>query len=299
MNINAPNELDISIAGIPVRIVLSEVDAPQRARIADRYAAFTVFGQRPDISIRLKTEAGEPFIPLRQDLGQMRDDNRYQSELSEPTIPDPKDLLQIRTFNRNNRIEFQSYFEEGWLEHSAGYGYLLMRPKGEPENFLRVLYAWFCLENRALLLHAAGLIRAGRGYVFFGRSGSGKTTISALSRDQTVLSDDLVILKRLEDRVRVYGVPFRGNLPEAPRANMAADLNGLFSLVKDTDHRIGHVAPSDAVARLAACIPFVMTDPAAAARVMDICASIEDRVPVRALHFRPDADFWRVIDASQ
>ncbi len=56
-----------------------------------------------------------------------------------------------------------------------------MRPGGNPENYLRVIYAWRCLEQGALLVHASGVIRRGRGFVFFGPSGSGKTTSARLS----------------------------------------------------------------------------------------------------------------------
>lgn len=266
-------KLCISIAGMRITLLLGELGSADRARIVGRYADFAVADNRRTPSLQLRAEPGPPFVPFQNGVG-----------------------WQIRTVARGNRIEFESHLEAGWIDRDTGQGSLVIRPEGNPENFLRVLYAWFCLENDAILLHAAGVIREGRGYVFFGPSGSGKTTISRLSLEQSVLSDDLVILKRHDGIIRVYGVPFRGDLPEAPRANASADLDGLFMLVKDSDHRIAYVPHFEAVAHLTSCVPFVTSDRENAERVIDICAMIEERTPVRALHFRPDPGFWRVID---
>lgn len=268
-------ELGISIAGMPVALSLGNLDEATRRQIEDRYAAFAE-DQNPRMpGVKIEIEPGPPFIPFR--VGSS---------------------WEIRTSKRNGRIEFESHLEKGWINQTSGEGLLVMRPEGNPENFLRVLYAWLCLEDEGILLHASGVVREGRGFVFFGPSGSGKTTVSSLSLNYTVLSDDLVILKRKGKEVRVYGVPFRGELVEAPRANLSAELSGLYVLVKDSAHHLSPVPPFEAVARLTSCVPFVMTDSANSARVMEICGSIEARVPVQALHFLPDAGFWRVIDGN-
>ncbi len=275
---HAMNEkaLNISIAGMRVTLRLDELDAPDRAQILEHYAAFTDAKLPAAISIHLHVEPGPAFIPL-------------------PT----GQVYQIHTANRDGRIAFESHFETGSIDLTSGQGSLVMRPGGRPENFLRVLYAWLCLEQRALLLHAAGVVRAGQGYVFFGHSGSGKTTISHLSLEHTILSDDLVILKTHADAVRVYGVPFRGDLLQAPRTNASAELRGLYTLVKADVPRITPVPPVEAIARLSECVPFIMTEPHNAARVLETCAAIQARVPVQTLFFRRAADFWSVIDGRE
>lgn len=287
-----PNALTLCIADWHVTLRLDGCDAATRARIAERYAAFVVATQPTALSIHVRVEPGPAYIPF--DLA--------------PT-------WQIRTAARDGRIEFESHLEKGWIvdpatsamvdraagtcpERSRREGALVLRPRGDPENFLRVLYAWLCLDHDALLLHACGVIREGRGYVFFGPSGSGKTTTARLSQEHIVLSDDLVILKKVAGKYRVFGVPFRGDLPAAPRTNASADLHGIFALVKDTQHSIAPLAVSEAVARLSACVPFVMAQPASVRRVIEICVDLAARVPVRALHFRRDAGFWKLIDQA-
>ena len=64
----------------------------------------------------------------------------------------------------------------------------------EVEYFLRVIYALLVFQAGGLLFHAAGIVRDGQCYLFFGHSGSGKTTVARLSSTDLVLNDDLVVL---------------------------------------------------------------------------------------------------------
>lgn len=270
------NSITISIADIPTTLVLDQCDAALEQFVTERYSAFRIPPLAEALAVRLIVEPGPPYIPL-----------------------DVSSTWQIHTQRHGDRIDFESYHERGWVDLALGQGELVLRPGGLPENFLRVLYAWQSVEHNLLLLHAAGIISHGRGFVFFGPSGNGKTTVTTFSLDRTVLSDDIVIVKKVGQRYRVYGVPFRGDMPEAPRTNAVADLRGAFTLVKDAEHRLSEMPVWEAVAKLARCVPFVMTEPAHTNRVMDICHDLVATVPVRAMHFRRDPDFWRMLDGLE
>ncbi len=273
MTDHSPNQLTINIADWPVTLDLAFGDGAIRAKVLEDYSAFLVPPQSDSLALRLTVEPGPLYIPVV-----------------------PGGDWQIQTTCENGRIDFESHYERGWLDKRQNLGELTMRPEGSPENFLRVLYAWNCLENDALLLHACGVIRNARGHVFFGPSGSGKTTVASLSLDQPVLSDDLVIIKRHGGDYRVYGVPFRGDMVQAPRTNASAELRGLYTLVKDSEHCVMPLSRTEATARLAACVPFVMAQPSNAQRVMDICSDLAANVKTGALHFKPDNGFWKVIN---
>lgn len=269
------NILNICIADIPMRLELDCNDTTC-ARIAEYYSAFTVPDAPRAFTVRVHEEPGEPFIP----------------------VPNDGSAWIIRTHANHECIDFESFFEKGWVDRAAARAEVTLRSKGDPENFLRVAYAWSVLEQSGLVLHAAGVISKGKGYVFFGHSGSGKTTTAALSLDRTVLSDDLVIIKKRAGKFWLYGVPFRGDFVEGPRVNADAELAGIFSLVKDNEHRLAYIPQPEAIARLASCVPFVMAQPTQSTRVVEICAALTREVPVRALHFRKDSGFWEVIDAA-
>lgn len=270
------DSITISIADIPITLTLDDCDAKKRAWIVERYADFTVPEQSALVTVRVRVEPGAAYIPIN----------------IAPT-------WQIRTALRNGRIEFESYYESGWVDRASGQGELVMREQGDPENFLRVLYAWLCVEQGGLLIHAAGVISHGRGFLFYGHSESGKTTVSRFSLDRTVLSDDIVIVKKVDGIYRIYGVPFRGDMPEAPRTNASAELVGLCILVKAPEHRLEPLDAPIAAGRLASCVPFVMTQPDNVARVMDICADLARSVPPRALYFKRDSEFWRLLDGIE
>ena len=265
--------LCISIADWPLILDLDGCDAGKWTRLAEYYAAFIMPMKSAAFSVRVQMIPGDPYIPL--EAGK---------------------TWQVCSTVVAGRLDFESHFEKGWADWTTGQGELVMRPDGDPENFLRVLYAWHCLAEGSLLVHAAAVIREGRGYVFFGPSGNGKTTISRLSLDNTVLSDDLVIIKKQGETYRVLGVPFRGDFVEGPRTNAAADLRGIFALAKDSAHYVTELTKAEAIARLSACVPFVMGQPANIARVTQVCADLAARVPIRKLHFRRDGGFWEVLD---
>jgi hypothetical protein len=188
------NTLTIRIADIPVQLKLDCAEGT-RARIVEHYAAFVTSDSAQAFKVNVREESGSPYIPH-----------------------DGASTWQLRTRSENGRIDFESHHERGWADRAAMRGELVLRTSGDPENYLRVLYAWLCLDQSGLVVHAAGVISEGKGFVFFGRSGSGKTTVSRLSMYSTVLSDDLVIIKAsASGKFWLYGVPFRGDFPEAPR----------------------------------------------------------------------------------
>jgi hypothetical protein len=267
------NRLTLSIADLVVQLDISECTPLVKTRVWDHYQAFVVSHPDPLYMVQMHIERGEPFIPF---IG--------------------GGTWQIRSKEHQGRIEFESHLEKGWMNPATGQAELTLREDGDPENFLRVMYAWLCLGHEGLLVHSSGVVRDGKGYAFFGASGSGKTTVSRLSSNHTILSDDIVIVRKKDGKFRLYGVPFRGELIEAPRTNASADLSGLFTLVKDNVHRLEPMPVEQGVARLVACIPFIMAQPRNIMRVMDIANELVSQVPVRSLHFKRDSGFWRVID---
>ncbi len=210
--------------------------------------------------------------------------------------PQPGNWI-IESRYTNERLTYKSYQEYGELNLMTGQGYLEMSPDAYIENYLRVIYAWLCMNNESLLMHASGVIYNGEGYVFFGPSGSGKTTMSRLSANQaSILSDDLVIVRKLEDQYYLFGVPFKGELSDAPRANQYAPLKGIFRLRQDVRHYIEPMSRVIAVAEMAGSAPFINNVPTLNGKLLMMCNRVVKAIPVHQLHFRRDDGFWKVID---
>ena len=263
--------ITLDIAGCIVALKTEE-DAVAK-RIFSRYRDFLSTDKPPLVEIDIKILPGARFI--------------------EPK-PGPW-IIEVEFDNGN--LSYQSYLERAEVDFSSGYGTLEMTPEAKIENFLRTVIAWLCINNNSVLLHAAGVIRNGSGYVFFGPSGAGKTTTSRIAaKSSDVVSDDLVVI-RLENGIgRLYGVPFRGELSEAPRANQNAPLQAIFRLRQDTDHYIEWISPVKAVADLVASSPFVVQELSLSNLLIEVCSKISKSVPILTLHFKRDDGFWKVID---
>ena len=85
-------------------------------------------------------------------------------------------------------------------------------------NALMLLFAFASARKGALEMHASVVMQDGKGYLFLGKSGTGKSTHSSLwlkhIPGSELLNDDNPILKLEADgSVRVYGSPWSGKTP--------------------------------------------------------------------------------------
>jgi hypothetical protein len=163
------------------------------------------------------------------------------------------------------------------------------------DTFLRIVYSLALVDAGGLVVHAASLIRHGRAFLFCGRSGSGKTTIARLSRDATLLSDELSIVRITERRACCYGTPFWGELARAGE-DRAAPLHAIYFLRQASGHAVEAIGPRHALERLLPNVLFFAREAHLTARVLDIAAGLVEAVPCFDLSFRLDAGFWEVID---
>ena len=99
------------------------------------------------------------------------------------------------------------------------------------------------------LLHAAVAVKDGRGWVFTGRSGAGKSTVSSLLRGAgwRILNADRVVVVRRGEEWRVAGTPWHGSGRFAEAAEVP--LAGIYFLGKAAECRLEPL--STAQARLA------------------------------------------------
>jgi hypothetical protein len=165
------------------------------------------------------------------------------------------------------------------------------------DSFVRILYSLALLDVQGLVLHASSLVKNGRAYLFCGPSGSGKTTITRLSPDATLLSDELSVARVAERKARCYGTPFWGELARAGE-DQSAPLVGIYFLHHGSGHAVAAVRPRQALERLLPNVLFFAREPALTARVLSIAADLVETVPCFDLTFRLDPGFWEVVDRA-
>ena len=163
------------------------------------------------------------------------------------------------------------------------------------DSCLRVFFTAYLLDLGGVLVHGAGVVSHDRSFLFFGVSGSGKTTTARLSAPRKVLSDELTIIRRVGDGIRAFGTPFWGELQKNGE-NINAPLAGLNLLLKDTEAFLKPMSPRDALTALLPCVLFFSQDPKLVNRVLNIVADITATTPAHAMHFLPDNTFWRLFE---
>src|SRR5712692_2638871 len=170
----------------PIRMRLLGLAGDQAEALGERFRPFTAEGRgEPDLSITLRPAGVPGFLTMRGE--------------------GPSETYRLESRVDGGGAHLWSYELAGRLESGTGRAMLdLVEPQGELferglENFLRVMTASFIVTRGGFLLHGSGVVRKGRAYIFFGPSGAGKTTITALSPADTILSDDLTLVVRRED----------------------------------------------------------------------------------------------------
>jgi hypothetical protein len=160
------------------------------------------------------------------------------------------------------------------------------------DYFLRVVLSALAFRSGGLLLHAAGVVRGRRAFLFFGRSGSGKTTVARNSPDDLVLNDDLVLLRPENGHWMAYGTPFTNPSQTTPAAG-SAPVAALLRLVQSPRVVLQPLTGARALAELLACVPVLNASPAPP---LERCRMLLLSIPAYDLHLRPDSSFWEVIE---
>lgn len=179
-------------------------------------------------------------------------------------------------------------------------------------NFLRNIYTILFLDDRGLVLHAAGIVRRKCAYIFFGASGSGKTTISRLSSNYTILSDDHVFIKETDPvrnaslkgkafsngvngSFRAFTIPYYGDIQTTPQKLGPFAIKGLFYLVKDQEVYLRRMPKYEALAKIIT-IPNLPRKLIACDELLGRFRRLLESVLCFELHFLANSSFWRCID---
>lgn len=181
----------------------------------------------------------------------------------------------------------------------SGGSVLVRRREPQPAYALNYPEGQIILLNRLALLqaglvHSSAMVIEGRGYLFCGRSGAGKTTIARLWKraGYTLLCDDRNMVRLIGGVAVACSTPWHGEDPEVNALNVP--LGGIFHLHKAKGNWVEPIPVAKAVARLYATTLAPFYDRVSAACVLDTYADCLEHVPSYELHFTPDL---RAIDA--
>jgi len=223
----------------------------------------------------------------------------------EPERKRSEGYYRLRIVASPESIRMVTYSMSAWIDPAASragvaFGTGTFDPRERAlENFCRVAVAFMALGRGGFFLHGAGIARNGKGYVFFGKSASGKSTLAKMNSEGRVVSDDLTLVVPGPDgTLCVAGSPFRGTYEGGAPVTGLHPLAGIFRLVQDSRTFVERKPRVLAMAELVANLPFVNESLNLRPDLFDALDRAVAPIPLRFLHFTKTPDFWEAVDGA-
>lgn len=229
----------------------------------------------------------------------------YSEELRQEE--EGQEIVCGKTADGKAVFEFRWWNEiAGWLVCSPDYreGRLLTTgryTKMAVDNALMVLYALATAASGTVLFHAAVVSHEGKGYMFLGPSGTGKSTHARLWLkyiDGTALvNDDNPVVRLADDGIPVvYGSPWSGKTP--CYRNVSYPLGGIVLLSQAPYNNIHRLGGIHAYASLVASISGKRWDSRVADGLHATENALASTVPVWHLECLPDEEAAKLCHAQ-
>lgn len=159
-------------------------------------------------------------------------------------------------------------------------------------NASMLLYAFASAATGTLLVHASVIKNHGKGYLFLGRSGTGKSTHSNLwiahIPGSELLNDDNPIVRIYDNEVVVYGSPWSGKTPCYKNDSVRV---GAFVQIRQ--EAVNSITPLQAVRAMAILLPSISNmkwDERVYQCIYNNASRLIARVPIYSLGCRPDKE---------
>ena len=196
--------------------------------------------------------------------------------------------------SKNRYIIYWNSFE-GTFNMNTMIGKISCTTHAGLNSFVRIALSLVLLKKQGFLIHASSLIRHHKGYLFPGKSGAGKTTITRLTPDSTLLSDEVSLIKKVDGKFRAYGTPFWGELSIGGE-NTSVSIDDVYFPVQDRKNYVNSISIILGLEKLLPNVIFYLNDLKLEKELFDLCFEFISYVSPYELHFLPEPDFWRFID---
>lgn len=301
--------------GLTYRSALSSDCSSLSLRIAD--ITITLVSDDPKLKMRAEgvmkhfmANEGEPDIEIKAKWGNLRrqsdgtkvfdsgalwqlysDNGSYIFQFNSPALGALP--YKIASFNRN--------FTNGEVSINRSYFALdqYIYPLEYPLDEL--LLVNYLTQGKGVEIHACGVVDSpGRGYLFVGQSGAGKSTMAKMWEDEpgiTILSDDRIILRKFENKIWMYGTPWHGEAMLASPARVP--LKAIYFLEKGQRNQVNSQAHTNSISRLFACSFPPFYNPDALNFVLRFLEEVVKDVPTYELRFKPEKNVVEFIRESK
>jgi len=156
---------------------------------------------------------------------------------------------------------------------------------------LELIFRTNLILNRGVVFHSSLVDDNGKGILFTGNSGDGKSTQSNFWKDvegAEIVNEDRNAVRISDDGLHGYGIPWGGTAQKV--ANKKVKLNAILLISKSQSNRVELIQTEKAVPMLIARSFFPFWDEELAGKAVDNINNIASRIPVYMLHCKPEKE---------
>lgn len=292
----------------------AEHPATGGTRLAYRIAGIS-FGMKASEALRMKLDRElRDFV-----VGQAVCDVNIRVSLvdllrvpSHERLFDSGGLWSLFAENGGYRLSFRRWFrgetpyKSAWFDEQFRNGELslsrrffsaskTMYPLEYPLDEVLMIHHLAC--GKGLEVHALGIAdEAGRGHLFLGHSGAGKSTSARLWQKEKgirILSDDRIILRLHDGQIRMHGTPWHGDAGIA--SPDSAELTHIYVLEQRPSNELVPMSRSLATAEIFARSFVPRHCPQALDHALGFIEQLSEKVPCDTFRFLPDRSAVEVI----
>ena len=160
------------------------------------------------------------------------------------------------------------------------------------DNALMVLYALGTANKGTALFHAAVVSHEGQGYMFLGKSGTGKSTqVSMWLRyipGCDLMNDDNPIVRIIEGKPYIFGGPWSGKTP--CYRNVKAPLGAVTRIDRASANSVEKLSPVEAFASFLPSCSSMKWDTDIYNAICDTVTRVVETTGIYTLHCLPDKE---------
>ena len=230
------------------------------------------------------TETAETIGETCNDLGHVRvldAGKKLQIEISYDDLQQRKHVLVV------NR------------EFTEGKAFILSQEPSASialSSMLRMLFAQTIIRHKGISIHASCVTRNGKGYLFLGKSGTGKSTHSEqwmqTFPECRLLNDDNPAIRLIDNEVWVFGTPWSGKKP-----CYKAESYPVGGIVRLYQAAVNQFIPMDDTLAFSTMLPSCSVfrkDIQLHNVLFDLLVEVVERVPMGILKCLPDREAARL-----
>jgi len=299
--------IKLKIADIVIRMqsnfpLVQLTEQEKRKQVSERFSNFIYSGsQKPDILIKVIIVDKLPQIrntkPLfityhfQDGIENWRLLKKGNAYIYKTPLKYKKQLMLVnKTFNRVTAYLLPKK-DKGWVWNFTDIIY----------DFLQVLLInYLALYKKGIFVHSIGIKDLdGKGLLFAGKSGCGKSTIARLWYKYSkamVLNDDRIIVRRLNERFFIHGSPWHGEFSDYLASRIeSAPLKKLFFIYHAKKNSVKRISQKEAFNFLYPSIFPTFWDKYCLENIATFCQDLVRNVPCYRLGFVNDKRIIRFV----